>query len=245
MKKAVAEFIGTFTLVLIGCGSAVIAGPAVGATTVGVLGIAFAFGLAIVAMAYGIGPVSGCHVNPAVSLGAWVAGRMPTSDLITYVIAQCLGAIAGAVTLYIIMSGKASGWDGGLGANGWGAGYLGEYNMASAFIFEVVATFLFLVTILGVTQKGAPSHLAGLAIGLTLAAIHIVGINVTGVSVNPARSLGPALLSGGAAMAQLWLFIIAPLIGAAIAGFLFRSGILSADEAEDKGVSPAKRAVAR
>ncbi len=246
MKKAVAEFIGTFTLVLIGCGAAVIAGPAIaGANTVGVLGIAFAFGLAIVAMAYGIGPVSGCHVNPAVSLGAWVAGRMSTSDLITYAIAQCLGAIAGAVVLFIIMSGKASGWEGGLGANGWGAGYLGEYNLASAFIFEVVATFLFLVTILGVTQKGAPSHLAGLAIGLTLAAIHIVGINVTGVSVNPARSLGPALLSGGTAMAQLWLFIIAPLIGAAIAGFLFRSGILSADEPESKGVSPAKTAVAR
>ncbi len=246
MKKAVAEFIGTFTLVLIGCGAAVIAGPAIaGANTVGVLGIAFAFGLAIVAMAYGIGPVSGCHVNPAVSLGAWVAGRMSTSDLITYAISQCLGAIAGAVVLYIIMSGKASGWEGGLGANGWGAGYLGEYNLASAFIFEVVATFLFLVTILGVTQKGAPSHLAGLAIGLTLAAIHIVGINVTGVSVNPARSLGPALLSGGAAMAQLWLFIIAPLIGAAIAGFLFRSGMLSADEPEGKVVSPAKAAVAR
>ena len=246
MKKAVAEFIGTFTLVLIGCGAAVIAGPAIaGANTVGVLGISFAFGLAIVAMAYGIGPVSGCHVNPAVSLGAWVAGRMSTSDLITYAIAQCLGAIAGAVVLFIIMSGKASGWEGGLGANGWGAGYLGEYNLASAFIFEVVATFLFLVTILGVTQKGAPAHLAGLAIGLTLAAIHIVGINVTGVSVNPARSLGPALLSGGAAMAQLWLFIIAPLIGAAIAGYLFRSGMLSAEEPEGKGVSPAKTAVAR
>jgi aquaporin Z len=246
MKKAIAEFIGTFALVLIGCGSAVIAGPAIaGATTVGVLGIAFAFGLAIVAMAYGIGPISGCHVNPAVSLGAWLAGRMSSRDLVTYVIAQCLGAIAGAIVLYLIMSGKASGWNGGLGANGWGPGYLGEYNLASAFIFEVVATFLFLVTILGVTQKGAPSHLAGLAIGLTLAAIHIVGINVTGVSVNPARSLGPALLSGGAAMAQLWLFIVAPLIGAAIAGILFRSGTLAADEPETKGVSPAKAAVAR
>jgi aquaporin Z len=241
MKKSIAEFIGTFTLVLIGCGSAVIAGPAIA-----VLGIALAFGLAIVAMAYGIGPVSGCHVNPAVSVGAWFAGRMSTRDLVNYVIAQCLGAIAGAIVLYIIMSGKASGWEGGLGANGWGAGYLGEYNVVSAFIFEVVATFIFLVTILGVTQKGAPSHLAGLAIGLTLAAIHIVGINVTGVSVNPARSLGPALLSGGAAMAQLWLFIVAPVIGAAIAGMLFKSGILSADEPDVKpGVSPAKAAVAR
>ena len=230
MKKAVAEFIGTFTLVLFGCGSAVIAGPAVGATTVGVLGIAFAFGLAIVAMAYGIGPVSGCHVNPAVSLGAFIAGRMKAGDLIAYVVAQCLGAIAAAAVLWLIMSGKASGWNGGLGANGWGPGYLGEYNLLLAAVFEVVATFLFLVTILGVTQKGAPTQFAGLAIGLTLTAIHIVGINVTGVSVNPARSLGPALLVGGAALSQLWLFIVAPLIGAAVAGVLFRKKVLSAED---------------
>lgn len=230
MKKAVAEFVGTFTLVLFGCGSAVIAGPAVGATTVGVLGIAFAFGLAIVAMAYGIGPVSGCHVNPAVSLGAFIAGRMKAGDLIAYVVAQCLGAIAAAAVLWLIMSGKASGWNGGLGANGWGPGYLGEYNLLSAAVFEVVATFLFLVTILGVTQKGAPTQFAGLAIGLTLTAIHIVGINVTGVSVNPARSLGPALLVGGAALSQLWLFIVAPLIGAAVAGVLFRKKVLSAED---------------
>jgi aquaporin Z len=230
MKKALAEFIGTFTLVLLGCGSATIAGPAVGATTVGVLGISFAFGLAIVAMAYGIGPVSGCHVNPAVSLGAFVARRMSARDLVTYVIAQCLGAIAGAAVLWLIMSGKASGWNGGLGANGWGPGYLGEYNLMSAAVFEIVATFLFLVTILGVTQKGAPVQMAGLAIGLTLAVIHIVGINVTGVSVNPARSLGPALLVGGKALGQLWLFIVAPLIGAAIAGLMFRQKLLSAED---------------
>lgn len=230
MKKAIAEFIGTFTLVLLGCGSAVIAGPQVGATTVGVLGIALAFGLAIVAMAYGIGPVSGCHVNPAVSFGAFIAGRMSAGDLLTYVIAQCLGAIAGAAALWLIMSGKASGWNGGLGANGWGPGYLGEYNLLSAAVFEIVATFLFLVTILGVTQKGAPSQLAGLAIGLTLAVIHIVGINITGVSVNPARSLGPALLVGGTALGQLWLFIVAPLVGAAVAGLLFRQKLLSAED---------------
>jgi len=229
MNKALAEFIGTFTLVLFGCGAAVIAGPAVGATTVGVLGIAFAFGLAIVAMAYGIGSVSGCHVNPAVSFGVFVAGRMSAGDLVQYVVAQCLGAIAGAAVLALIMSGKASGWDGGLGANGWGPGYLGEYNLVSALVFEVVATFLFLVTILGVTRKGTPVHIAGfagVAIGLTLAVIHIVGINVTGVSVNPARSLGPALLTGGQALAQLWLFIVAPLVGAGIAGLLYKSGIL-------------------
>src|SRR5258705_6093985 len=168
MKKSVAEFIGTFTLVLFGCGAAVIAGMGSGPTAVDVLGIAFAFGLAIVAMAYGIGHISGCHVNPAVSFGVLVAGRMSMSDFITYVIAQVLGAIAGAAVLYLILSGKASGWSGGLGQNGCGPGYLGEYNLVSALVFEVVATFVFLVCILGVTQKSAPAHFAGLAIGLTL-----------------------------------------------------------------------------
>jgi aquaporin Z len=201
-----------------------------GATAVNEAAIALAFGLSLIAMAYGIGPVSGCHVNPAVSFGAFIARRLSAGDLVVYVVAQCLGAIAGAAVLWLIMSGKASGWNGGLGANGWGPGYLGEYNLLSAAVFEVVATFLFLITILGVTQKGAPAHLAGLAIGLTLAAIHIVGINVTGVSVNPARSLGPALLVGGTASGQLWLFIVAPLIGAACAGFLFRQKVLSADD---------------
>lgn len=233
MKKATAEFVGTFTLVFFGCGAAVIAGMGSGPTAIDVLGIAFAFGLAIVAMAYGIGPISGCHVNPAVSFGALVAGRMTTSDFISYVVAQVLGALAGAIVLYVILSGKSAGWNGGLGQNGWGAGYLGQYNLLSAFIFEVVATFLFLVCILGVTQRSAPVQFAGLAIGLTLVAIHIVGINVTGVSVNPARSLGPAIVGVGskpAALGQVWLFIVAPLIGAGIAGYLFKSGgILSAD----------------
>jgi aquaporin Z len=235
MKKPTAEFIGTFALVFFGCGAAVIAGMGSGPTAIDVLGIAFAFGLAIVAMAYGIGPVSGCHVNPAVSFGVFVAGRMTLSDFISYVIAQVLGAIAGSIVLYIILSGKSAGWTGGLGQNGWGPGYLGQYNLLSAFVFEVVATFLFLVCILGVTQKGGPTQVAGLAIGLTLVAIHIVGINVTGVSVNPARSLGPAIVGMGtnpAALGQVWLFIIAPPIGAGIAGFLFRSvGILCADNA--------------
>ena len=233
MKKAVAEFIGTFALVLFGCGTAVIAGMGSGATSVDVLGIAMAFGLAIVAMAYGIGQVSCCHINPAVSFGVLVAGRMTTQDFITYVIAQILGAIAGAVVLYFILSGKASGWSGGLGQNGWGPGYLGEYSMGAALIYEIVATFLFLVCILGVTQRGAPVGLAGLAIGLTLVAIHLLGINITGTSVNPARSLGPALVGAGTnpqALAQVWLFIVAPLIGAGVAGYLFKSGILAADD---------------
>jgi len=233
MKKAIAEFIGTFALVLIGSGTAVIAGMGTGATSVDILGIATAFGLTIVAMAYGIGQVSGCHINPAVSFGVLVAGRMTTQDFITYVIAQVLGAIAGAVVLYLILSGKASGWNGGLGQNGWGPGYLGEYNLAAAFVYEMVATFLFLVCILGVTQRGAPVGLAGLAIGLTLVAIHLLGINITGTSVNPARSLGPAIVGAGInpqALAHVWLFIVAPLIGAGIAGYLFKSGILAADD---------------
>jgi len=233
MKKAIAEFIGTFALVLIGCGTAVIAGMGTGATAVDILGIAAAFGLTIVAMAYGIGQISGCHVNPAVSFGVLIASRMSTQDFVTYVIAQVLGAIAGAAVLYLILSGKASGWGGSLGQNGWGAGYLGEYNTLAAFIYEVARTFLFLVCILGVTQRGAPVGLAGLAIGLTLVAIHLLGINVTGTSVNPARSLGPAIVGFATnphALAQVWLFIVAPLIGAAAAGYLFKSGILAADD---------------
>ena len=236
MNKLFAEFIGTFALVFIGCGAAVIGGMGAGPTAVNLLGIAFAFGLAIVAMAYGIGRVSGCHVNPAVSFGVFVAGRMSFRDLIGYAVAQVLGAIAGAAVLHLILSGKAAGWTGGLGQNGWGPGYLGEYSALSAFVFEAVATFLFLVCILGVTHESAPPHisgLAGLAIGLTLVGIHIVGINVTGVSVNPARSIGPALIGLGsntAALAQLWLFIVAPLIGAGVAGLVFASGVLSADK---------------
>ena len=230
MNKMVAEFIGTFTLVLFGCGAAVIAG-ADGTTGIGLAGISFAFGLALIGMAYGIGPVSGCHTNPAVSLGAMLAGRMNAGEMIQYWIAQVAGAIVAALVLMIIASGSA-GYGGGLGANGWGAGYLGEYSMASAFVFEAVATFLFLVVILGSTGAGAPSAMAGLAIGLTLVVIHLVGINVTGVSVNPARSIGPALFSGGSSIAQLWLFIVAPAIGAAAAGILFKTGMLDGPAAE-------------
>jgi len=226
MKVFVAELLGTFTLVLLGCGSAVLAGGEVGQ-----LGIAFAFGLAIVAMAYGIGPVSGCHVNPAVSFGAFVAGRMPMNTMLRYWAAQFLGALLGAGVLYLIATGNA-GYDlaaNGLGQNGWGPGYLGEYSLAAALVFEVVATFLFLVVILGSTQKSAPGMVAGLAIGLTLTVIHIVGIQVTGVSVNPARSFGPAIIVGGEAISQLWLFLVAPLIGAALAGLLFKQKVLETE----------------
>ncbi len=223
MQKPLAEFIGTFTLVLFGCGAAVIAGADIGLT-----GISFAFGLALIGMAYGIGPVSGCHINPAVTLGVVAAGRMSIAEAIPYMIAQVAGGIAGALVLMLIASGKAdySLAENGLGQNGWGAGYLGEYSLGAALIFEIVATFLFLVVILGVTgENGAPA-IAGLAIGLALVVIHLVGINVTGVSVNPARSIGPAIFVGGTAIAQVWLFIVGPIIGAVLAGILFRSGQL-------------------
>ena len=222
MNKMIAELIGTFTLVLFGCGAAVIAGGDIGLT-----GISFAFGLALIGMAYGIGAVSGCHINPAVSLGMVVAGRMEMSEAMKYIIAQIAGAILGALVLLIIASGKADYTvaENGLGQNGWGAGYLGEYNLVSAFVFEVVATFLFMVVILGATSANAPAAMAGLAIGLALVVIHLVGINVTGVSVNPARSIGPALFAGATALSQVWLFIVAPIIGAAAAGALFKVGL--------------------
>jgi aquaporin Z len=225
IKRAAAEFVGTFALVLFGCGAVVLAGF----DNVGQLGIAFAFGLAIVAMAYGIGPVSGCHINPAVSFGAWVAGRMSLREMGYYWAAQCAGAIVGAGALFMIASGNNH-FDivaDGLGQNGYGAHSPSGYGLASVFAFEVVATFLFLVAILGVTQKGAPTDLAGLAIGLTLTVIHIVGIQVSGVSVNPARSLGPALWVAGDALGQVWVFIVAPLIGAGLAGLAFRVRLLS------------------
>jgi len=226
MKKLLAEFIGTAALVLLGCGAAVLGGDHVGQ-----LGIAFAFGLAIVAMAYGIGPVSGCHVNPAVSFGLFLAGRISVTDMVQYWVAQFLGAVAGAGVLYVIVSGNPE-WvkgDWALGSNGWGPGYLGGYSMTAALVFEIVATFLFVVVILGSTQIKAPAQFAGLAIGLTLTVIHIVGIQVTGVSVNPARSFGPAVFAQGVALQQLWLFIVAPLAGAAIAGLLFRTKMIEAD----------------
>lgn len=217
MSKFVAEFIGTFTLVLLGCGAAVLGGEHVGQ-----LGIALAFGFAIVAMAYGIGPVSGCHVNPAVSLALHVAGRMSLKEMGLYWIAQFLGATAGAAVLACIAGGTVH----GLGQNGWGPGYLGEFPVQAAFVFEVVMTALFVIVILGATGPDSSPGFAGLAIGITLAVIHIVGIQVTGVSVNPARSFGPAVLVGGQALAHLWLFFAAPAIGAVLGALLFRFNVL-------------------
>ena len=235
MKKYVAEFLGTAALVIIGCGVVTLGGQGAvfGAgqpySALATLPIALAFGLAIVAMAYGIGPVSGCHVNPAVSIGVWAAGRMPTSDLAGYVAAQFAGAIVGAAILYVTLSGKAGGWDvtaAGLGQNGWDAAK--GYGVTSAVVGEFVGTFLFLVTILGVTSKAGSPAVAGLAIGLTLAAIHLLLIPVTGTSVNPARSFGPALFVGGAALSQLWLFLVVPTAAAFAAGALFKAKILEA-----------------
>lgn len=223
-KKMIAEMFGTLILVLFGCGSAVLMGA-----QIGMLGISLAFGLAIVAAAYGLGAISGAHLNPAVSLGVLVAGRMTTGELVSYVIAQVVGAIAGAGLLLVIASGKADFAlaTNGLGQNGFGAGYLGEYSLTAALVFEFVMTFLFVTVILGATAKNAPGAMAGLAIGLTLAAIHLVGINVTGVSVNPARSIGPALFVGGKAISDLWVFIVAPLAGGALAGLLHKTGLTS------------------
>ncbi len=227
MNKYAAGCIGTFSLVLFGCGSAVIAGTSrVGPSGIGLLGIAIAFGFSVVAMAYAIGGISGCHINPAVTIGVLTAGKMTAKDAVGYIIAQCLGAILATAVLYLIASGRPDftmpEW--GLGANGWGEGYLGTYNTLSAFVIETVMTFLFIFVILGTTSKFGNSAMAGLAIGVTLMLINLVAIPVTGASVNPARSLGPALLSGGKALAQLWLFFVAPIVGAVIAALVWKFG---------------------
>jgi aquaporin Z len=216
VNKYVCEFIGTFALVFFGCATILFM-----RSEVGLLGVALAFGLSVVAMAYSIGPISGAHLNPAVSLGFLVSGRLGAGDFVGYVIAQCFGAIAAAGVLYVIALGKVAGFDvaaNGFAQNGWSA-----YSVVSAFLFELVATFLFVTVILNATSQGGAGPVAGLAIGLTLVAIHLAGIVVSGASVNPARSLGPALFAGGAAMAQLWLYIIAPCLGAAAAGLLSRN----------------------
>jgi aquaporin Z len=225
MKKYLAEMVGTFILVLFGCGAAVVAGE-----KIGIVGIAFAFGFALIGAAYGIGPISGCHINPAVSLGVWTAGRMKTGEMIGYWIGQFIGAILAAGLLSVIANGVAGGHDPSkLGQNGWGPGYLGEYNITSAILFEFVATLIFVIVILGSTQKAAPAGFAGLVIGITLTVIHLFGIYITGTSVNPARSLGPAIFAGGKALSQVWLFLLIPSIAGIVAGLLFRTKALEVD----------------
>jgi aquaporin Z len=222
INRIAAEFIGTFWLVLGGCGSAVLAAafPNVG---IGFLGVALAFGLTVLTMAFAIGHISGCHLNPAVSVGLATAGRFKASDLLPYVIAQVLGAIVAAAVLYFIASGKA-GFElsGGLASNGYGEHSPGGYSLAAGFVTEVVMTFMFLLIILGATDERAPKGFAPIAIGLGLTLIHLISIPVTNTSVNPARSTGPALIVGGWAVSQLWLFWLAPMLGAIGAGLGYR-----------------------
>jgi aquaporin Z len=227
LTKYIAELLGTFCLVLFGCGAAVIAGATskgIDPSGIGLLGISLAFGLSVVVMAYTIGPISGCHINPAISIAMMAAGKLSVKDTVGYVISQCLGAIAASGILYLLASGRGNFAMGeyALGANGWGPDYLGKYSTQSAFIGEAVFTFLFLIVIFGTTAKRANPAMAGLAIGLSLVLIHLVLIPITGTSVNPARSLGPALFAGGKALSQLWLFIAAPILGGLVAAGFYK-----------------------
>lgn len=221
-KRAAAEFVGTTWLVLGGCGSAVLAAafPQVG---IGLLGVSFAFGLTVLTMAYTIGPVSGCHLNPAVSLGLLASGRFPAKELLPYVVAQVLGAVAGAGILAVIAGGAAGfSFDGGFASNGFGEHSPGKYSLAAAFVCEAVMTFMFLFVILGSTDRRAPAGFAPISIGLCLTLIHLVSIPVTNTSVNPARSTGVALFVGGWAIEQLWLFWLAPIVGALLGALTYR-----------------------
>ncbi len=219
-KKLGAEFIGTFWLVLGGCGSAVLAAafPDVG---IGLLGVSLAFGLTVLTMAYAVGHLSGCHLNPAVSVGLVTGGRFPASELIPYVVVQVLGGIAGAAVLFVIASGQAGFETAGFASNGFGEHSPGGYSLTAALVTEVVMTFMFLIIILGATDARAPAALAPVAIGLGLTLIHLISIPVTNTSVNPARSTGVALFEGGWAISQLWLFWVAPIVGAALAGLVY------------------------
>jgi len=221
-KKLGAEFIGTFWLVLGGCGSAVLAAT-FPETGIGFVGVSLAFGLTVLTMAFAIGHISGCHLNPAVSVGLWAGGRFPANELVPYIIAQVVGAIVAAGVLFVIASG-AAGFDvaGGFASNGYGEHSPGGYTLTAALVTEIVMTFMFLIIILGATDERAPAGLAPIAIGLGLTLIHLISIPVTNTSVNPARSTGPALFVGGWATAQLWLFWVAPIVGAILAGWAYR-----------------------
>jgi len=220
-RRVIAEFFGTWWLVLGGCGAAVLSATFPN-TGIGFLGVAFAFGLTVLTMAYAVGHISGGHFNPAVTIGLWTAGRCASKHVIPYIIAQVIGAIVAALVLWLIASGKPGWVAGGFASNGYGDLSPGKYGLGSCFISEVVMTFFFLFVIIGTTSKGAAAGFAGIPIGLTLTLIHLVSIPVTNTSVNPARSTGPSLFAGGEYIAQLWLFWVAPIIGAVIAGLLTR-----------------------
>lgn len=229
MKKYTAEFIGTLWLVLGGCGAAVFAAGFPGGMGIGFVGVSIAFGLTVVTMAYAIGHISGCHLNPAVSIGLWMGGRFDSKELLPYIGAQVLGAITGAGIIYLIASGQ-EGWQaGGFASNGYGDHSPGGYSMVSALVAEIVMTFIFLFVILGATHSKAPKYLAGLAIGLCLTLIHLVSIPITNTSVNPARSTSQAIFAGDWALEQLWLFWVAPIAGAILAGLVYK--YLSPEEA--------------
>jgi aquaporin Z len=244
-RRVLAEFFGTFWLIFGGCGSAVLAAgfPKVG---IGLLGVSLAFGLTVLTMAYAIGHISGCHLNPAVSIGLATAKRFPARELPAYIGAQVLGGIAGAGVLYVIASGAAGfSLDGGFAANGYAEHSPGGYSLVAALVAEVVLTFFFLFVILGATDSRAPAGFAPIPIGLALTLIHLIGIPVTNLSVNPARSTGPAVFVGGWALAQLWLFWVAPILGAALAGLAYPGLFGSADAPDVRGVKePAKGTVA-
>jgi aquaporin Z len=218
-KKYLAELIGTFVLVFFGTGAAVVA-----VKSIGVLGIALAFGIAVLVMVYMIGAISGCHINPAITIAMLVNGKIGSKDAVIYIIVQCIGAIIASALLFVIMTGNPAyniAAD-GLGQNGYGIASPGGFSLVSGLLAEVILTFIFLMVIFGATSKAAPAGFAGIAIGLSLTTVHLVGIQITGTSVNPARSLGPALIVGGNALSQLWLFIIAPIVGAVIAAFVWK-----------------------
>ena len=226
MKRYVSELIGTMVLVLFGCGSAAIAGQ-----MLGTVGIALAFGLSIVAMAYVIGDISGCHINPAVSIGMWIDGRLETKDLLAYIVFQCIGAVIGIALLAVIINSAPSlgGYMAtGLGQNGFGSASSVGLGAVGAIVVEIILTFVFVFTVLGVTKKAENATVAGIVMGLTYAFVHIMGIPLTGTSANPARSLAPALFLGGQALQQVWVFILAPVVGAVIAGLVYK-GLTSED----------------
>ena len=238
--KLTAEFLGTFWLVFGGCGSAVLAAafPEVG---IGLAGVSLAFGLTVLTGAYALGPISGAHFNPAVSVGLWAGGRFPASDLLPYIVAQVVGGVVAAAVLYVVASGAPEfNVANGFASNGYGEHSPGGYSMLAAIVTELVMTFMFLIVILGATHKRAPVGFAGIAIGLALTLIHLVSIPVTNTSVNPARSTGPALFVGDWALAQLWLFWVVPIVGAALAGFAYKALLEGRDKPDVTGNEPAR-----